>query len=58
MAVYLQNQTSIKMNYFDYVVNVLRVQKSAKQIDEVSKLTADQANDESGEWIMLRSGNM
>ena len=31
-----------------------RVQKSAKQIEEISELTADQANDESGEWIMLR----
>ena len=31
-----------------------RVQKSVKQIEEISELTADQANDESGEWIMLR----
>ena len=31
-----------------------RVQKSVKQIEEISELTADQANDESGEWLMLR----
>ena len=31
-----------------------RIQKTAKQIEEISELTADQADDESGEWMMLR----
>ena len=31
-----------------------RLRKTAKQIEEISELTADQADDESGEWIMLR----
>ena len=31
-----------------------RIQKTAKQIEEISELTAEQADDESGEWMMLR----
>ena len=31
-----------------------RIQKTAKQIEEISELTADQADDQSGEWMMLR----
>ena len=31
-----------------------RIQKTAKQIEEISELTADQVDDESGEWMMLR----
>ena len=31
-----------------------RLHKSAREIEEISELTADQADDESGEWIMLR----
>ena len=30
-----------------------RIQKTAKQIEEIIELTADQANDQSGEWMML-----
>ena len=30
-----------------------RLHKSPSEIKEISELTADQANDESGEWIML-----
>ena len=31
-----------------------RLHKSPTEIEEISEVTADQANDESGEWIMLR----
>ena len=31
-----------------------RIQKTAKQIEEISEMTSDQADDESGEWMMLR----
>ena len=31
-----------------------RIQKKAKQIEEISEMTTDQADDESGEWMMLR----
>ena len=30
-----------------------RLNKSPSEIDEISEVTADQANDESGEWIIL-----
>ena len=31
-----------------------KIQKTAKHFEEISELTADQADDESGEWMMLR----
>ena len=31
-----------------------RLKKTARQIEAISELTADQADDESGEWMMLR----
>ncbi len=31
-----------------------RIRKTTKQIEEISEMTAEQADDESGEWMMLR----
>ena len=37
-----------------YLECLERIQKTAKQIEKISELTADQADDESGEWMMFR----
>ena len=36
-----------------YLERLERIQKIAKQIEEISEMTTDQADDESGEWMML-----
>ena len=58
MAVYQLNQTLIRMNQNEFFrlcrERLERLHKSAREIEEISELTADQADDESGEWIMLR----
>lgn len=42
------------MNQFSHLEEHLKnLQKSATEIEEISELTADQANDKSSKWIML-----
>ena len=53
MPVYQLNQIFLKMNCFNCILNILREYKTTKQNEKINELTADQADDKSGEWMML-----
>ena len=54
MAVYKPNQIFYQNELFWLCLKCLeRIQTTVKQINKFGKLTADQANNESGEWMML-----
>ena len=49
MAVYQQSLIIFQL----CLERLERLQKTAKQIEEISEMTSNQADDESGEWMML-----